>query len=207
MPKQASALILSVLLLLSCWVQASGAPEENKVNATDPNYQLITGDTIAIQVLEEPDTAATLLIDKEGQVRPPMLGDVHLAGQTIRNAEKTLEDTYIKEELLKQPIVRISIVDYAPRIVTVLGAVNRPGKVSFDDSNLIDIVDAITLAGGFKPVAKRDQVTVIRADDKGKEESVTLDVEAMMSGKITNDKPRDYALRPGDKVIVKERVF
>lgn len=177
-------------------------------NATDPNYILINGDTLSLQVLEESDLAASLLIDKDGQIRAPLLGDIVVNGQTVRAAEKMLEEAYVGKELLKKPQVRLNVTSYAPRLVTVYGAVRNPGKVGFGrDFNTIDIVDAITQAGGFSGVARKDQVNVIRTDLKGKEQTFVVDVEAMMSSKRPADKPREFALQPGDRIIVRERVF
>lgn len=204
------ALLLSLSILDALMAQgtvASNSAALSQTTVTDPNYVLITGDTLSIQVLDEPELIAGQLIDKDGLVRIPLLGDLAVVGLSVRNAEQLIEKAYVEQELLKRPQVRINVVNYAPRLISILGAVKSPGKVSFSrDNNTIDIVDAITQAGGFTPAARKDQVSVTRTNKKGVEENFVVDVDSMISGK-RKDKPREFALLPGDKLFVPERIF
>jgi polysaccharide export outer membrane protein len=138
-----------------------------------------------------------------------MVGEMKLGGLTVREAENTLEKTYRDRELLKNPLVSISVSNYALREVSVLGAVRSPGTFQFPkETTSLDIADLITRLGGFTPTAKSDAVSVIRRKPDGREEVTTVDVERMISGRRRGDSNRrDFAVFPGDRIWVPERLF
>src|SRR6185369_557116 len=96
--------------------------------ATDPGYHLSNGDAIAIIVWGEGEVSTDQRIDNKGVVRIPLVGDTQLTTKTVREAENYLEKLFIEKKLLRKPMVSISVRDYAAREVSVLGAVNAPGK-------------------------------------------------------------------------------
>ena len=89
------------------------------------------------------------------------------------------------------------------------GAVRSPGNFQFPkETTSLDIADLITRLGGFTPTAKSDAVSVIRRKPDGKEEVTTVDVERMISGRRRGDSSRrDFAVYPGDRIWVPERLF
>jgi polysaccharide export outer membrane protein len=67
----------------------------------------------------------------------------------------------------------------------------------------LSIVDAISQAGGFTPMARKNAVKVTRKPKgDGQPESFTVPVES-----IANGKANDFYLRPGDTVFVPERWY
>jgi Periplasmic protein involved in polysaccharide export len=178
-------------------------------NNTDPSYRLVPGDSVSVNVYAEPDMSAAQRLDSSGILRLPMVGEVKLGGLTVREAEMELENLYRQRELLKAPLVSLSVSTYAIREVSVLGAVRSPGNFQFPkETTSLDIVDLITRLGGFTPTAKSDAVSVIRRKPDGKEEVTTVDVERMISGRKRGDASRrDFAVFPGDRIWVPERLF
>jgi len=59
------------------------------------------------------------------------------------------------------------------------------------------IIEAISRAGGFTGMARKNAVTIMRQDKK-----YTVPVEKIGKGKAKN-----FFVRPGDVVFVPERVF
>ncbi|MCR6655791.1 MAG: polysaccharide biosynthesis/export family protein [Opitutus sp.] len=174
---------------------------------TDPDYEIAPGDSVGVSVYAEPDLGATQRLDSKGNIRLPLLGDVPLAGKTVRDAENTLERLYREREFLREPLVSIVVSGFAVREVSVLGAVRAPGNFRFpSETTSIDIVDLITRLGGFQPTAKSDMVKVTRRSADGKETIMTVDVESMISGR-NNSRQRQFAILPGDRVWVPERLF
>lgn len=176
---------------------------------TDPSYRLTVGDSVNVNVYGEPDMSTAQRLDPAGKLRLPMVGEVKLAGLPVREAEDTLEKLYRQRELLKDPLVTIAVSTYALREVSVLGAVRAPGNFQFPkETTSMDIVDLITRLGGFTPTAKSDAVSVIRRKPDGQEEVTTVDVERMISGRRRGDASRrDFAVYPGDRIWVPERLF
>lgn len=178
-------------------------------NDTDPSYRLTAGDSVTVNVYGEPDMSAAQRLDTTGILRLPMIGEVTLGGLTVREAEANLESLYKERELLKSPLVTISVSNYALREVSVLGAVRSPGNFQFPkETTSLDIADLITRLGGFTPTAKGDSVSVIRRKPDGTEEVTTVDVERMISGRRRGDSSRrEFAVYPGDRIWVPERLF
>lgn len=186
-----------------------GNSDDNDVPATDPGYKLSRGDEIAINVFNEGDLSSAQKIDNRGIIRLPYLGEVSVAGRTVRETETYLEKALVDKKLLKQPMVTIGVRDYASREVTVLGAVNSPGKFRMPkEASSAEIVDVISGVGGFRPTGKQDDVKVTRTLDSGEEKVITVDVEAMMNPrKADRNTPRSFLIYPGDRIFVPERLF
>ena len=176
---------------------------------TDPSYLLSSGDTITMSIYDESDLAATQTIARSGEVRLPLIGDINLAGKSVRDAERLLETTYIKRQFLLAPVVSLVVTAYFPREISVLGAVRSPGTVVFPrDVTSLDIIDVITRVGGFLPVAKSDAVTITHRTPDGKETVTTVDLERTMTGRHQAGRDRaDVAIYPGDRIWVPERLF
>lgn len=176
---------------------------------TDPSYRLAVGDSVAVSIYGEGEMSAHQRLDSTGKLRLPMIGEVQLGGMSVREAEDALEKLYQQRELLKSPLVTLVVSNYALREVSVLGAVRSPGNFQFPkETTSLDIADLITRLGGFTPTAKSDSVSVIRRKPDGKEEVTTVDVERMISGRRRGDTSRrDFAVFPGDRIWVPERLF
>lgn len=197
----------------------SGSPGQNSRSAvtspvsvvTDPAYKLSVGDQIAVQIYEEPDLDCNQLIDNKGVARITEIGETKLTGLTVREAEYLIEKLYKEREILKRPAVKLTVVGFSPREVLVLGGVLAPGAIPFaQDAVDMPIVMAILRAGGFKPGAKQNAVTVRRKDADGRDLPViTVNVEAMMSTrpKRPDQASQSFAVYPGDIVNVEMSIF
>lgn len=111
----------------------------------------------------------TYLIDKNGFIEFPIVGNVKLAGMTRLEATELLKEkigVYVKE-----PIVNLKIVNFK---VTVLGEVNNPGTFQIDNER-ITLLEALGLAGDIGIQGVRENVLIIREDD-GKRKYITVDL-------------------------------
>lgn len=96
------------------------------------------------------------IVDKNGNIEFPVVGEVKMAGLTSSEAK-----TLLKEKLapyLKTPIVNIRLKNFT---VTVLGEVNTPGTYPVPGEQ-ITILEAIGLANDLTIKGKRHNVMVIR---------------------------------------------
>ena len=116
---------------------------------------------------------------------------------------------YIDRRILKQPMVSLTVQAYAIRDISILGAVRSPGKLTFPpEKSTLDVTDVITRAGGFLPTAKSDLVKITRVDAAGRETTIELNVEAMLTRRGANaNTPKEYPILPGDRLWVPERLF
>lgn len=96
------------------------------------------------------------IIDKNGEIDFPVIGNVKIAGLTSEEAKILLKDKL--KPYLKDPIINIRLRNFT---VTILGQVNRPGTYQVNGEQ-ITVMEAIGLAGDLEIRGKRDNVLVIR---------------------------------------------
>lgn len=171
-------------------------------------YKLTSSDRLRIMVFGEPDLSAIARIDANGNVNLYLVGDVHVAGHTVTEAQKLVEDAYHDGRFLRSPKVTISVEEYAPRTVTVDGQVKNPGPISLPAEATLTVYQAIIRAGGFTDVAKGSAVSVTRMMPDGTKKVFTVNVDDLIKGKDRN-KPEDDTLQlePGDIIYVPERLI
>lgn len=119
--------------------------------ATD--YRLNVGDELDIAIFGE-EQAWKPTVAPDGTVRLPGVGSVAIAGYTLDEAEKRLQDTIIESELYFQPRVWVAVSEYAPVFVT--GHVRTPG--SFPYSAQLTAGTAVGLAGGVSATGAPESI-------------------------------------------------
>ena len=96
------------------------------------------------------------LVDEEGNINFPFIGNVRLQGLTLTQAGEKLQSSL--DEYLPNTEV---VVKYVNNHVTVLGEVGREGEYFFTDDK-ITIFQALGFAGGISRYGKREEVILIR---------------------------------------------
>jgi polysaccharide export outer membrane protein len=187
----------------------AGPPAEAKTDTKSSFiYKLTNADRLRVVVYGEPDLAAMTRIDARGNVNLYLVGDVHVAGCTVNEAQKVIDAAYRDGRFLRSPEVTISVEDYAPRTVTVDGQVKSPGPIPLPVESTITVYQAIIRAGGFTDVAKGAGVTVIRILPDGTKKTFTIDVNSLIKGKDpARQKDDTLLLEPGDIIYVPERLI
>ena len=100
------------------------------------------------------------LVDNQGNINFPVLGEIHVGGLTKLEIENLIIDK-LKVYLKEAPLVTVRIVNYR---ISVLGEVTKPG--SFVVSNeKINLLEALAMAGDLTIYGRRDRVAVIREKD------------------------------------------
>lgn len=99
-------------------------------------------------------------VDSYGCIEFPVMGKISVEGKTREEVSEYIQKELISRELVLDPIVT---VDYANHQISVLGEVNRPGKISIN-RDYITILDAIAMAGDLKIEGKRADVTILRQE-------------------------------------------
>src|SRR5690242_3713197 len=110
-----------------------------------------------------PQTAG-YLVNGDGNIKFPVLGDINAAGLTQKQLEDTITHLLLSKKLLYDPIVTSRFLNFR---VTVLGEVNHPGVITVP-SEQISILEAIGQAGDLTIYGLRDHVMLIRQVGKNK---------------------------------------
>lgn len=106
-----------------------------------------------------PQTAGYLVND-EGYIKFPILGEVKAAGLTQKQLEANITQMLIDKKLLYDPIVTARFLNFR---VTVLGEVNQPGVIYAPNAQL-SILEAIGQAGDLTIFGLRDNIILIRQE-------------------------------------------
>ena len=111
------------------------------------------------------------LVDNEGNINFPVLGELKLGGLTKREAEQLIIDK-LKPYMKETPIVTVRMVNYK---ISVIGEVTRPGTFTISNEK-VNLLEALAMAGDMTVYGLRDNVKLIREDANGKQQIVTLDL-------------------------------
>lgn len=111
------------------------------------------------------------LVDNEGKINFPVLGELKVGGLTKREAEQLIVDK-LKPYIKETPIVTVRMVNYK---ISVLGEVAHPGTFTISNEK-VNLLEALAMAGDMTVWGVRDNVKLIREGANGKQEIVTLDL-------------------------------
>jgi polysaccharide export outer membrane protein len=137
-----------------------------------PAQRIGANDLIAISVYDSPEFSRTVRISSEGQIRLPMLRRrIKAEGLLPSELEVAIADALQDEELIVDPVVTITVVEYHSRPISVAGEVKNP--LTFQAVGKVTLLDAITQAGGLSPNAG-PEILVSRTQRTEGEEPATL---------------------------------
>ncbi|MFW5874436.1 MAG: polysaccharide biosynthesis/export family protein [Verrucomicrobiota bacterium] len=180
-----------------------------------PVYKLQPFDLVQVSVYGEEDLASEQRISDNGTVSMPLLGEVEIGGLKVNSAAKKIEQAFIDGEYIRRPVVTISIAEFSPKTVTVLGQVEEPGSVTIPPGkNGLPLQVAIAGAGGFTGTAKMTEVHVTRGgaerngDGSGDESNfIVVNVDKILESVGEADGADPVVVYPDDIVFVPRRVF
>lgn len=112
------------------------------------------GDLIRIQVYREESLDGEFLVDEQGYVVLPLIGEFQVSGVPVRELRTRLLEAY--RQHLRNP----SIVITPLRRVSVLGDVQRPGLYALDPT--VTLVGAVAMAGGATPTGDLRRIRILR---------------------------------------------
>ncbi|MEI6351578.1 MAG: polysaccharide biosynthesis/export family protein [Verrucomicrobiota bacterium] len=181
-----------ILLLILCSLNAQQSVR---------NYTLQPNDLVDIKVFQEDDLASIQRISQDGMITFPLIGPVRLGGRTVQEATQLLRDR-LGAKFLVHPQVTLTVTEYAKRIFTVIGQVQRPGTYRFPDNSTLNLVQAIGIGGGYTRIADAGRITIKRQING-------MDTILKINGKnmARDNNTQTIDVIPGDLITVGERIF
>ena len=165
------------------------------------DYTLSVNDLLDFRIFQEPDFDAVIRIAGDGTAIFPMIGKVHIAGQTVGNATELLRQRYMSG-YLTNPQVNLTVRTYARKLFTILGQVQRPGTYPIEGSESVSLLQAIGMAGGYTRIANPSRVVLKRRE--GDRENV-YEFNAKKMARTGADS--SFRIMPGDVITVSESIF
>lgn len=155
--------------------------------------KLAPGFLLGLNVLDDQDFSGSFRIDEGGNIVFPILGTMHLAGKTASEAQAEIRELLLRKEILNDPQVTLSVLEYVAPEVTIEGEVNSPGAYPLLAPR--KLMDVLALAGGLS-VTAGDEVQILH---EGSETSVQLHYS-----KATDPKAVEQVMiHPGDTIRVR----
>lgn len=113
------------------------------------------------------------LVDNEGNINFPVVGEIHVGGLTKTQCEDLIKSKvkpYLAEK--ENPIVTVRMSSYR---VTVTGEVSRPGVIPVTTEKM-SVIEALAQAGDLTIYGKRNNVLLIREDANGEKHAHRLNL-------------------------------
>lgn len=169
--------------------------------AQEANYLLAPNDVVSVTVFQEDDLTTKARVANDGTITVPLIGSVRIGGKSVDEAGQIIRARLAKGYLVN-PQVSVAISEYAKRLFTVLGQVQKGGTFEFPNQEPLDLLQAIGLAGGYTRIANPSKIIVKRRVN-GKDTVTQLNAKAMAG----NTAAKPFEILPGDTITVTESIF
>ena len=117
-------------------------------------------------------TLQTYLVDNDGNIDFPVIGELKVGGMTRKEVEKMLQEKLASAFNKEVPIITIRIVNYS---VNILGEVLRPGKYNTTNDRMT-IFEGLAMASDLTIYGRRDNVKVLRENADGTKNYITVNL-------------------------------
>jgi len=161
--------------------------EVHTTGAGMAGYTLGAGDEIKVTVFDEPDLSGTFVVDGQGTIMLPLIGQTEVVNLSFSQTSRLLESR-LRDGWLRDPKVTIELVQGRPYYI--LGEVNKPGEYPYVSG--LTVMNAVASAGDFAYRADKRRI-IIKSADSPDEQEVELTPTTIV--------------RPGDTIRIRERFF
>lgn len=159
--------------------------------AVDPKTFVIGAeDTLAIQVWREPEFSRPAIVRPDGKITLPLIKEIQAAGRTPEQLGEDIAKAL--GEYIRSPEVSVTVTQVNSHKYYVTGEVGHPGPYPLVVPTRV--LDAITIAGGFREFANQKKIVIMR-----KEERLKFNYKDVIKGKNTE---QNILLENGDYIIV-----
>jgi polysaccharide biosynthesis/export protein len=189
-------IFLNLAAVLLFGAAASVAAQDPAADAAR-EYRLGAGDTIKVQVYQNPDLNLETRVTESGTISYPLIGTVHVGGQTLQEAEKTIAGMLGKGEFVRSAQVTVTLQAARGNQVVMLGRVNKPGRYPLDTNNM-RVSDMLAVAGG--PSDGAADTAIITGVRDGKPFRREVDITALFTPEGAGD--NNPFISGGDSIYV-----
>lgn len=173
-------------------------------------FSVAPGDTLTIEVLEDPELNRDVLVLPDGTINFPFAGSVNVGGRSVSDIESSIESA-IASNFASRPNVFVRVQQLTPTgrgtavassmDVYFLGEFNSPGALALPHGTTF--LQALAAGGGLTPFAADKRVQLRRVDRRtGASRVVVINYRALSRGAVLT---RDVVLRDGDVILAPTR--
>lgn len=171
-------------------------------------YQIRPGDTLQVEVLEDPSLNRSVLVLPDGTVSFPFAGSVRASGRNAGQVSAAIASG-ISSNFASPPNVFVTVATLREATTTagpatidvfMMGEITDPGEKQLTRGTTL--IQALATTGGFTPFAAQKRILLRRTESNGKQTVTRINFKAIAEGKAIG---QDVRLRDGDVIIVPER--
>ncbi|QTA89990.1 polysaccharide biosynthesis/export family protein [Desulfonema magnum] len=126
-----------------------------------PPYIIGSGDVLYISVWKNNDMTRLATVLPDGKVSFPLIGEILAAGKTAAQLKKELE-ARISPRFILEPVLSVEVQQVNSMLIYIIGKVNNPGRFALNTN--INVLQALSMAGGLNPFAKRNKIKIFREE-------------------------------------------
>lgn len=165
--KMAKILAGAVAFVLILFLHATvGLGQQVSAGGPDiaPPLRISAGDLIEVTIFENPDLSGRFRVDEKGDIDVPLIGSVHVEGDTAAEVAALIEKRFVEAQILQpaESHATVFIDEYATQGITVNGEVKSPGVYPALGVRMLN--DVIAAAGGLGPAAASEVLISHRGD-------------------------------------------
>jgi polysaccharide export outer membrane protein len=188
---ETKALILALIGSLALLGPGGGDAAEPAAGAP---YAIQPGDLLMVSVWKEKELQGEVLVRPDGGLSFPLAGDIQAAGRTVDEVRLLIEKGL--KRYIPDPAVSVAVKQIGGNYIYVIGKVNRPGQFPF--SKPLDVMQALSLAGGTTPYAAVNDIRILQRDASGLK-AIPVHYSDVEKGRELG---QNILLRSGDTVVV-----
>lgn len=172
-------------------------------------YKIQPGDTLQVEVLEDPSLNRSVLVLPDGTVSFPFAGSLRASGQTAGQVGQIIRSG-ITSQFATEPTVFVTVATLNPvptgpvtstTDIFMMGEIVAPGAKSLKRGTTL--IQALAESGGFTRFAAQKRIILRRSNRRtGKQSVHRINYKAIADGAAIG---RDIVLKDGDVIIVPER--
>ncbi|MGE0114255.1 MAG: polysaccharide biosynthesis/export family protein [Steroidobacteraceae bacterium] len=181
-------IIAALVLFLSVWVIPMARAQQL------PDYRIHSGDEIEVAVWKEPDLLRKVIVRPDGKISFPLTGEIVAAGRTVMDIQTDIER--LLKKYIPEPVITVSVTGLQGNQAYVIGQVNKPG--SFMMNPQLNVLQALTLAGGMTPYAALNDIIILRGSGQ-KQQKLSFHYGDVSKGRALE---QNVNLESGDVIIV-----
>ena len=196
MKTKSTTLAILISILTFCTIFACGGKKVIEQSIPPPGTQYIIGpeDVLKIDVWEEEKLSLSVPVRTDGKISLPLIHDVHVAGLTPLELKEELNKRL--SQYIENPTVSVIVTQVNSLKIFVVGNVKHSGV--YNVKREVDIIQAISMAGGFTEWAKKRKIKIFRKHG-GVEKVIKVNYNKIASGKHPE---LNIPLQPGDTILV-----
>jgi polysaccharide export outer membrane protein len=197
--------LVVAMTLSSCATQPSSADptaaklppvvENQPLPTESADYVIGAGDVLEISVWKDEALTRQVVVLPDGTLSFPLIGKFNAEGKTVDQLQSEMEKKLIR--YVPEPELSVIVQQVNSQVVYVIGKVNRPGQIQLNRQ--IDVLQALTMAGGLNLYANEKDIRIIRrTDDQAM--VIRFNYEAVTED---NRLEENIMLQRGDVIVVK----